>query len=76
MRYCVVMGNSLPNDNILDLTEFKASVDDNFYVVQIMIYVFDGIEKHCWRRRKYWLSAFSPLLIFFKVIKQDSEVIC
>ena len=39
------MVNSLPNDNILDQTNFIAFADDNYLnVVQIMICVPDRVE--------------------------------
>ena len=36
--------NSLPNDQILDLTKLKAFADDKINVAQMMISVFDWIE--------------------------------
>ena len=37
--------NSLPNKKkILDWSKLKELADDNFYLVQIMIYVFDRVE--------------------------------
>ena len=38
------MDNSLPNDNILDKTKFKAVVDNNFNVSKIITFVFVLIE--------------------------------
>ena len=38
------MLNSLPSNNFLDLTEFKAFADDKLDVAKIMISVFDRVE--------------------------------
>ena len=38
------MVNSLPNNKILYWSKFKASADDNSYIGQMMIYVFDKVE--------------------------------
>ena len=31
----------------------------------MMIYVFDRVEKHCGKKRKCWLPAFSPFTTMF-----------
>ena len=54
--------NSLPNDNFLDRTKFKAFADDKLYVAKIMICVFDRVEKIA---GKCWLRAFSPFPTMF-----------
>ena len=36
--------NSLPNNNILDLSKLKAFADDKIQLTKIMIFVFDRIE--------------------------------
>ena len=40
----VFVFNSLPNNNILDWTKFKAFVDDKLNVAKIMTSVFDLVE--------------------------------
>ena len=57
--------NSLPNDKILDWFNLKAFADNNLYVDQMMIYVFDRVENIVDRRRKCWLLAFSPFSTMF-----------
>ena len=36
--------NSLPNNNFLDWTKFKAFADDKLNVAKIVIYFFDRVE--------------------------------
>ena len=50
--------NSLPKDNILDWSKVKAFADDK-YVWKIKACFGTG-RKHCGKRRKCWLQAFSP----------------
>ena len=55
--------NSLPNDKNLDLTKLKAFADDKINVTQTICFG-KGI-KHCWKRRKCCLPAFSPFPTMF-----------
>ena len=59
------MVNSLPNDKILDMTKLKAFTDNKINVAQIMISVFDRVENIVEKRRKCWLTAFSPFTTMF-----------
>ena len=53
-------GNPLPNDKILDVTKLKAFADDKLNVAKMRFFLFDKSRKHCGKRRKCWLLAFSP----------------
>ena len=55
--------NSLPNDKILDWFKLKAFADDKFES-KIKICFGKG-RKHCGKRRKCWLPAFSPFPTMF-----------
>ena len=57
--------NSLPNDKILDVTKLKTFADDKINAAQMMISTFDRVKKHCGKRRKCWLLAFSSFPIMF-----------
>ena len=62
---CLVKVNSFPKDKFWDQTKLKISTDNNVNVSKMTISVFDGIKnrrkkKHCGKRRKCWLPAFSP----------------
>ena len=41
---CLIIFNPLPNDNILDRSKFKAFVEDNFSVIQMVQYFYDRVE--------------------------------
>ena len=41
---CTILFNSLPNNNFLDWTIFKAFADDKLNVAKIMMYVFERVE--------------------------------
>ena len=63
---------SLPNGKILDWSKLEAFADDKINVTEMMISVSDGVDnitgfgKHCGKRRKCWLPAFSPFpTVFF-----------
>ena len=44
-----------------------AIADDKFDIAQTINVVFNRIyRKHCWKRRKCWLPAFSPFLTIFQ----------
>ena len=58
------MFNSLPKDKILDETKLKAHADDKVNIAK-MISLFDGSRKHCRKKRKYRLPAFSPFPTVF-----------
>ena len=57
--------NSLQNEKILDVTKLKAFADDKINVAEMMIPVFSRVKKHCGKRRKCWLPAFSPFPTMF-----------
>ena len=71
--------DSLPNDKILNWFKLKAFADDKINVTQILKFVLKVVEnivrKHCGKRRKCWLPAFSPFLtilskaFFLRVVK-------
>ena len=51
---------SLPNDKFLDCSKCKAFADDKINVIEKLKFVFGKDKKHCVKRRKCWLPAFSP----------------
>ena len=53
------------NDKIWALTRLKAVASENFNLAKMLISQFDGVEKHCGKKRKCWLPPFSPLPIMF-----------
>ena len=57
--------NPLPDDKILGLPKLKAFADDKLNVTQNIKVVFHRIEKHCGKRRKCWLPAFSSFPTMF-----------
>ena len=57
--------NPSPNDKILALTKLKAFADDKINVVQNIELALSLDRKHCWKRRKCWLPAFSSLPTMF-----------
>ena len=69
----VFLFNSLPNKKILDWSKLKAFADEGIGVTENLI--FGRTEKHCGKRRKCWLPAFSHFHamftkgLFFKVVK-------
>ena len=74
--------NSLPNDKILDLSKLKAFAEDKINVYNSKTGIpFGMVRKHCGKRRKCWLPAFSPFPtlfskgFFFRVIKSGDCVI-
>ena len=56
--------NPLPNDTIFYLSKLKAFADGKINVKRIEICFRKG-RKHCGKRRKCWLPAFSPYPTFF-----------
>ena len=54
--------NSLPDDKFYDWSKFKAFADDKKKInVNYKQKCFFGMgRKHCGKRRKCWLPAFSP----------------
>ena len=69
------------NDKILDEAKLKAFADNKLNVAQMMISLFDRVEKRCGKRRKCWLPAFSPFptvfskALFFSVVKSRDYVV-
>ena len=60
-----ILINSLPNNKTIDWSKFKAFADDNLNVAEMAKIVFDKVEKHCGKRCKCWLPAFSPFPTMF-----------
>ena len=56
---------SIPNDKILDWSEFKAFADDKIDANEKISILFGKGGKHCEKRRKCWLPAFSPFPTMF-----------
>ena len=44
--------NSVPNNNILGQTNFRAFADDKINETQMMISVFDKVEDIVWKKKK------------------------
>ena len=67
--------NPLPNDKFLDWFKLKAFADNKINVTLKTKILFGIGRKHCGKRRKCWLPAFSPFPtmfskgFFFRVIK-------
>ena len=57
--------NSLPNNKILDLSKFKAFADAKISITQKLKFSVGKSRKHCGKRRKCWLPAFSPFSTMF-----------
>ena len=57
--------NPLPNDKTLDVSKLIAFADDKINIAEMMISIFDRVEKHCEKIRKCWLSAFSSFSSMF-----------
>ena len=60
---------------ILALSKFKALVDNNFIVAQMVQFLFEKGGKHCGERRKCWLPAFSPFthIVFKRLFPQGHQ---
>ena len=52
--------NSLPNGKILDWSKLKAFAEVNYKCDWKIEICFGTGKKHCGKRRKCWLPAFSP----------------
>ena len=52
--------NTVPKYKILDWSELKRLADKKINVTKKLKSVLERFEKHCGKRRKCWLSAFSP----------------
>ena len=57
--------NPLSNDKILDWYKLKTFADDKVNVTEKLKFVFWKDRKHCGKRRKCWLPAFSPFPTMF-----------
>ena len=72
---------SLPNDKIFDLSKLKAFADNKIIVTQKLKFALWWGRKHCGKRRKCWLPAFSPFSTifsngyFFRVVKSRDCVV-
>ena len=73
--------NSLPNGKILDLSKVKALCRPQFKCVSKIEICFGKGRKHCGKRRKCWLPAFSPFPtmfskgLFLRVVKSRDCVV-
>ena len=64
------MDNSFPGDKILGQSKLEAFADKEIHVAEKLIFfsfLFGRWEgsKHCLKRRKCWLPAFSPFHTMF-----------
>ena len=57
--------NTLPKDKILDWSKFKAFADNKIITTQKFEICIWKSRKHCGKRRKCWLPAFSPFPTMF-----------
>ena len=57
--------NLLSTDKILDRSELKAFADDKIIVTKRLKFGMRKGGKHCGKRRKCWLPAFSPFPTMF-----------
>ena len=57
--------NSLTNDKFLDRSKLKAFADDKLNLAEKIEICFGKGRKHCGKRRKCWLPAFSPFPTVF-----------
>ena len=57
--------NPLPNDKILDVSKLKGIADDKIKETENFEICFVKDRKHCGKRRKCWLPAFSPFPTMF-----------
>ena len=73
--------NSLSKDKILDWSKLNAFADDEIWCNWKFEICFGKGRRHCGKRRKYWLSAFSPFSAVFskgfsyRVIKSHDCVV-
>ena len=60
--------NSVPNNKLLDFYKLKAFADDKIQnkCNPNIKTCFEKDRKHCWKRRKCWLPAFSLPTLFSK----------
>ena len=71
--------NPLPKTKILGYSKLKTFADDKIYVTKKLCYGMS--RKHCEKRRKCWLPAYSPFLtmfskvLFFRVDKSRDCVV-
>ena len=71
----------LSNNKILDWSKLKALADDKINVSEKLKFCVGKGRKHCGKRRKCWLPAFSPFptmflkSFFFKVVKSRDLVV-
>ena len=70
--------NPLPKNKILDRSNSKAFVDDKTHLSQKLEFDFGKGRKHCGKRRKCWLPAFSsfPTIFFQKASSSGWLVGC
>ena len=77
--------NSLPkkNDKVLDRSKMKAFADDKINVTEKLKFLLENGKhrKHCGKKRKCWLPAFSPVPTMFskgflyRVLKSQDYVV-
>ena len=51
--------------HVLDWSNLVAFVDDKVNATQNLKFVFGRVDLHRWKRRKWWLPAFSPFSTMF-----------
>ena len=81
-KACVLMvANSIPNNRFLDWFELKSFCRRQNKCNFTTDVLFGKGRKHCGKRRKCWLPAFSPFLtvfskgFFFRVLKSRDYVV-
>ena len=73
--------NPLPNNKVLDWSIFTAFAEDKSNMNQKLNFILGRVEKHCGKRRKCWLPAFSSFPTMFSkgffpsVIKSPDYVV-
>ena len=73
--------NSLPNKKFLESSKLKALADDDISVIQQLNFRLGRVKKHCGKRRKCMLPAFSPFptmyskVVFYGVVKSFKDCV-
>ena len=73
--------NTLQDDKNLYLSDSKTFADDKIKVGQLFEFFLEKIKKNRMKRRKYWLSTFSPFptmfskSLFFRIVKTRAFVV-
>ena len=64
-KLCRTCSNSSPNDKVFDQFKFKELADDKINENKKIEICFGNGRKHFRKRRKCWLSTFSPFPTMF-----------